>query len=174
MVNVEIPNVNVKIPVVDVSWSNILLWIVVLTGFGIMIVALILSSSPNDNKIFDENISDSTMSYIANQLSTNYGLATISDGFLTGITGVKFTNNVLMETGDSCSFRFNVDDCDDANCEMVENPAGIFNQKPELSKFTFQAQGSLTDTFMFPIPGNRTYIMKTNDDDTNQVAGFFY
>ena len=165
--------VNVKIPRETVPWSKILLWVVVLIAFGIMMFALILSSSPNDNKTFDKNISTSTMSNLADQLSTNYGLARSSENFLTGINGVKFTNNVLMETDDSCSFRFNVDDCDDA-CEMVKNPANRFVENPNLSKFTFQVQGTLNDTFMFPIPGSRTYIMKTNDDDTGQVADFFY
>ena len=127
-----------------------------------------------DKSAFDKNISTFTMSNLADQLSTNYGLARSSENFLTGINGVKFTNNVLMETDDSCSFRFNVDDCDDANCEMVKNPANIFGKFPNSSKFTFQVQGTLNDTFMFPIPGSRTYIMKTNGDDTGQVADFFY
>lgn len=160
---VKIPTVNFKIPRETVPWSKILLWIVVLTAFGIMIAALIFSSSPNDNKTFDNNISTSTMSNLADQLSTNYGLARASDSFLTGINGVKFTNNVVMETDDSCAFRFNIGDCSD-DCPMKSTPPDGNHE------YTFQVQGTLDSTFMFPIPGNTNYVMQSTDD--SQEAKF--
>ena len=169
MVNVKIPNLNlttpklVKIPRETVPWSKILLWVVVLIAFGIMMFALILSSSPNDNKTFDKNISMSTMSNLADQLSTNYGLARSSENFLTGINGVKFTNNVVMETDDSCAFRFNIGDCSD-DCPMKSTPPDGNHE------YTFQVQGTLDSTFMFPIPGNTNYVMQSTDD--SQEAKF--
>ena len=169
MVNVKIPNLNlttpklVKIPRETVPWSKILLWVVVLIAFGIMMFALILSSSPNDNKTFDKNISMSTMSNLADQLSTNYGLARSSENFSTGINGVKFTNNVVMETDDSCAFRFNIGDCSD-DCPMKSTPPDGNHE------YTFQVQGTLDSTFMFPIPGNTNYVMQSTDD--SQEAKF--
>jgi hypothetical protein len=159
MVQIKTPNI-----------YNLILWTIIIISFILTVSGILISESPRTNVSFEENISDSTIDLIAIEMKTNYGLINKSDNKITNVKAIQFTNSVMMETDQPCVFRFRVDECSD-DCLMKKN-GNLYFDKFSKAPFTMEAAGTENDSFVFPVPAHKTFIIKNGDD--NSVADWFY
>lgn len=160
----------VKVNIGNNNIGRFFLWFIIIISFTMTVVSLLLSGPLQTRTVFDENVSNLVMASIASQLTTNYGLINKTNNFIPNVKSIQFTNMVSMETDTPCVFRFNVQDCG-TNCDLKTFRNAYFKEHSQ-DTFSMQASGTKTDSFIFPVADNQTFIIK--DDNEKSVAAWYY
>ncbi|MAI14439.1 MAG: hypothetical protein CMM15_10505 [Rhodospirillaceae bacterium] len=165
MVQVKIGTINIG------NFTNILLWFIIIISFIMTVIGLLLSGALQTRTVFDNDISDDVINLIATQMQAYYGLIIKSNSFIPNVKSIQFTNLVSMESDDPCAFRFRVQDCDKSTCALKALSNEYFRDTENDHLFSMQASGTKNDSFVFPVPNNRTFIIK---NDNKSVANWDY
>ena len=153
------------------NFTNILLWFIIIISFTMTVIGLLLSGGLQTRTVFDDDISDDVINLIATQMQAYYGLIMKSNSFIPNVKSIQFTNLVSMESDDPCAFRFRVQDCDKTTCILNEFSNNYFRETQN-DLFSMQASGTKTDSFVFPVPNNKTFFIK--NDNSKSVANWDY
>ena len=165
MVQVKIGTINIG------NFTNILLWFIIIISFIMTVIGLLLSGALQTRTVFDNDISDDVINLIATQMQAYYGLIIKSNSFIPNVKSIQFTNLVSMESDDPCAFRFRVQDCDKTTC-VLRAVSNDYFRETQNDLFSMQASGTKTDSFVFPVPNNKTFCIK--NEASKSVANWDY